>query len=73
MTFGKLNEQEFKNFIIKHPKRTFFQTIEWGRLKAHHGWQMELLGIKKENQVIGAAMLLSKQTALRKKIYYIPR
>ena len=73
MELIKLTEQEFKEFSSNHEQATFLQTINWGKLKEHNGWKYELLGFKKDNEIIAGMMLLSKQTPIKKKMFYAPR
>lgn len=72
MKFVELNENEFSKWASNHPLTTFFQTMEWGRLKAKNGWHIHLVGIKENNNIIAASMLLSK-SMLVGQMFYTPR
>ena len=73
MEFVVLKENEFKKFAYKHEQASFFQTINWGKLKSENGWGMELVGVKDNKKIIAATMILSKMTPIKKKMLYAPR
>ena len=73
MEFTELTIEEFKDFSINHPQASFYQTINWGELKRENGWIPHLVGIKKNNKVIAASLILSKQVKLGKNMFYAPR
>jgi len=68
-----LTEKEFENFATNHSQSTFLQSMSWAKLKSENGWSHELLGFKDKKKVIAATLLLSKQTPVRKKMFYAPR
>lgn len=72
MELIKLTEKEFKDFAYNHEQATFHQTIGWGKLKETNGWSYELIGVKEKNKVAAAALLLSKETPIKKKMFYAP-
>lgn len=72
MEFVKLTEKEFKQFAYTHEQATFHQTIGWGKLKQTNGWKYEFIGIKKGKKILAGAMLLSKKTPIKKKMFYAP-
>ena len=73
MEFVVLKENEFKKFAYNHEQASFFQTINWGKLKSENGWGMELVGVKDNKKIIAATMILSKMTPIKKKMLYAPR
>mgnify|MGYP003571294501 CR=1 FL=1 len=73
MEFTELTIEEFKDFSRNHTQASFYQTINWGDLKRENGWVPHLVGIKKDNEVIAASLLLSKEIKLGKKMFYAPR
>lgn len=74
MELIELTEEEFKSFADKHPQISFHQTNEWGHLKENNGWKMHLVGLKDENNnVLAGALLLSKNTPIKRKMFYSPR
>jgi len=74
MKLVELTEKEFKNFADKHTQVNFHQTKEWGKLKQENGWKMHLIGLKDDkNKIIAGALLLSKMTPIKKRMFYSPR
>lgn len=74
MELIELTEKEFKNFADKHPQINFHQTKEWGHLKEENGWKMHLIGLKDDkNKIVAGALLLSKMTPIKRKMFYSPR
>lgn len=73
MEFIELTEKEFKNFADKHPQISFHQTSQWGHLKEENGWKMHLVGLRDNNKIIASALLLSKITPIKKRMFYSPR
>ena len=72
-TFTLLTESEFENFALTHPYGSFHQTVNWGKLKKLNGWDYFFVGIKEENKVIAATLLLKKKLFLKFSILYAPR
>lgn len=67
-----LAEIEFNEFTKKNS--IFFQSSYWGNLKEANGWKQHLVGIKENNEIIAASLLLAKKIPLfNKYIFYAPR
>lgn len=73
MQFCELSEEEYIAFSSDHPYMSFNQDYRWGKLKSHTGWQYYLLGVKEDDKIIGATMLLSKPIFLNNQMMYAPR
>jgi len=73
MEFVELTEKEFKSFEISHVYGSFYQTINWGKLKEKNGWKYYLLGIKENKNVVAATLLLKKKVFKNISIMYAPR
>ena len=73
MNFTELTEEEFTSFAKNNEQASFYQTIEWGKLKEENGWNMHLVGIKENDNIIAASLILSKTTPIKKKMFYAPR
>ncbi len=73
MKLCELTEQEFRNFLDNHPLKTFLQTPEIAKLRTQFGWKTYYVGLKKEDQIVAATMMLSGGNFLGKKIFYAPR
>lgn len=70
----QLTEEEFNEFASSHPLSIFFQSSYWGKLKSITGWNSILVGMKKENKIVAAALILGKKIpAFNRYIYYSPR
>jgi len=74
MELVKLTEEEFENYAKNHPYVSFHQTKEWGHLKETNGWSMHLLGLKDNDKIVTASLLLSKKIPFfNKQMFYSPR
>lgn len=74
MKLVNLNKEEFKRFADNHDQITFHQTEEWANLKRHTGWKAYYVGLKENQKIIAAALLLAKEIpVIRKKMFYSPR
>ncbi len=73
LKFEVLLEDEFKQFAQNHEQSSFHQTINWGKVKSTTGWKSHLVGVKKDNKIIAASLLLSKKTPIKKNMFYAPR
>ena len=69
MNFVTLKENEFKKFAQTHPQASFYQTVNWGKLKMNNGWKMHLVGVKDNKKIIAASLLLSKSTPIKKNMF----
>lgn len=70
----KLNIEEFNEFIKNSLQGTFFQSSYWGELKSITEWENHIVGIKENNEIKGASLLLSKKIpVLNRYIFYAPR
>lgn len=73
MKFTKLTKEEFESFSLSHPCGTFHQMIGWGELKARYGWTYHVVGLKKEDEIVAAALLLEKHLFGPYCLLYSPR
>ena len=72
--FTELTRSEFNNFAITHKNSIFFQSSFWGDLKEGTGWKHFLVGLKEDDEIKAAAILLAKKTpVIGKYIFYSPR
>ena len=70
----ELTELEFNEFSKNHPNSIFFQSSYWGKLKAFTGWKYYLVGLKEEDNIKAASLLLAKKIPIiNKYIFYSPR
>lgn len=73
MEFFELTEKEYQEYWENHPLKTFLSSIEIGKLRQKRNWNVNYVGIKDNNILYGAAMLLSKKKHLNKYEFYSPR
>lgn len=73
MKFVELTEEEFQNFSENHPLTSFHQTVEWGKLKEKNGWKYYMVGVKENDNIIAASLLLEKKLFLKCNLVYAPR
>lgn len=73
MKFIELTKEEFTNFEQNHPAGNFYQTIGWGELKKRNGWNYYLVGLKEQDDILAAALLLEKKLPLGLSFIYSPR
>ena len=71
MKFTILTEEEFKMFTDKALQQSFFQTINMYHRYQNNGWETYLLGVKKDDKVIGAALTVSSYSKFGFKIFNI--
>lgn len=73
MKIEELESNEYEEYISKNKYTTFYQKEYWGKLKKDGGWNYKLVGMKKNNKIVGATLLLFKNLPLRLKLFYSPR
>lgn len=73
MKLYELTEQEFRNFLDDHPLKTFLQTPEVAHLREKNGWTIYYVGLKDNNQIVAATMMMSIRAFFGKKVFYAPR
>lgn len=73
MEFFELTEEEYENYWKTHPQKTFLSSVEIGKLRQKRNWNVCYVGIKENNILSGAAMLLSKKKKLNAYEFYCPR
>lgn len=73
MNFCKLTEQEYKLFLDNHPQKTFLHTPSIGKLRKKDGWNYEFVGVKENNNIVAATMLLSRNEFAGKKEFFAMR
>ena len=73
MTFTILKEKEFKKFLDNSNEKTFLQTPSIAHLREKEGWTPYYLGVKENNKIICATMIVSKKRHFGKYEFYAPR
>ena len=74
MKFIELDEKEFKKFADSSEQISFYQTSSWANLKRNTGWNKIYVGLKDNNKIVAAALILSKTLPIiKRKVFYSPR
>lgn len=73
MKFVELNEKEYQEFWENHPLKTFLSAIEIGKLRQKSNWDVYYVGVKKNKELIAAAMLVSHKRHFNSYEFYSPR
>ncbi|MDD3187382.1 MAG: peptidoglycan bridge formation glycyltransferase FemA/FemB family protein [Bacilli bacterium] len=68
-----LNEKEYENFVYNSDKAHFMQSKEWSLVQKEKKFSSHLVGIKKDNILIGTALLLEKKLLKHFSYIYCPR
>ncbi len=74
MDIRPLSIEEFNNFQKNHPLSSFYQTVNYGMLKAENGYDYEIIGlVDKDNKIHGASLILIKEIGIQLYYGYAPR
>lgn len=73
MEFTELTEEEYEKFWETHPLKTFLSAKEIGHLRKNNGWDLKYVGVKKDDSLMAATMLVSIKRKVGKKEFYSPR
>ena len=72
MKIEELESNEYEEYISKNKYTTFYQKEYWGKLKKDGGWNYKLVGMKKNNKIVGATLFIFKKLPQGLKIFYSP-
>lgn len=73
MQLYELSEPEFREFLNHHPLKTFLQTPEIAHLRKKNGWNIYYIGLKENNTIVAATMMMSSGNFFGKQVFYAPR
>lgn len=73
MRLEELKEEEYRDFLDHHPLKTFLSTPEIGSLRKQRGFEVCYVGLRDQDQLVAAAMLLSKEKFRGKREFYAIR
>ena len=73
MNFQEITEKEYRKYWEKHPLKTFLSAPEISELRKNQGWETTFVGVKEDNKLIAATMLLSHKRHFNKYEFYSPR
>ena len=73
MKFQEITEKEYRTFWETHPLKTFLSAPEISKLRDKQGWDTVYVGVKENDKIVAATMLLSHIRHFNKKEFYSPR
>lgn len=73
LEFVNLSKKEYQEFFAKNELSSFMQTIELGNLKEELGDTVHYVGVKDNNKVVAATLILEQKSFLNFKTFYAPR
>ena len=73
MQFLEITEKEYRKFWGNHPLKTFLSAPEIGELRKSNGWDVYFVGVKDDNDLVAAAMIVSHKRHFGKYEFYAPR
>ena len=73
MNFTELTEKEYRKYWENHPLKTFLSAVEIAKLRKKSNWNVNYVGVKKDNKIIAATMLLSHKRKFNTYEFYSPR
>ena len=73
MKFQEITKEEYKKFWENHPLKTFLSAPEISDLRSKQNWDTYYVGVKEDNKIIAATMLLSHKRHFNKYEFYSPR
>ena len=62
MQFVELSNEDFLNFSKHNPLVSYMQTLNFARLEKECGYSYEFVGLKDNDKIIGASLILTKTT-----------
>lgn len=74
MHIETLTIEEYNSYERNHPLTSFYQTINYGMLKAENNYDYELIGLKdNNNHILGSSLILIKEIGSQSYYGYAPR
>lgn len=71
MKFVMLTEEEFNNFSRNYKDKCYLQSTNVAELRKKQGWKIHYVGIKEDNNIVAASLLLSKKRHIKNEFYAI--
>ena len=72
MIFTEIAPAEFTKFAQKSPYKSFMQTEEIAKLREQNGWTVYYFGVKENDRLIAASLIVAKPTFLGKSTFIAP-
>ena len=73
MEFVELSEKEYRKYWETHPLKSFLSSPEIGKLRKKNGWNVVYLGLKENNNLVAATLLVSQKRHFNRLEFYAPR
>ena len=73
MEFVELSEKEYRKYWETHPLKFFLSSPEIGKLRKKNGWNVVYLGLKENNNLVAATLLVSQKRHFNRLEFYAPR
>lgn len=73
MKFQEISEKEYTDFWVIHPLKTFLSAPEISKLREKNNWMTYYVGIKENDVLVAATMLLAHKRKFNKYEFYSPR
>ena len=73
MKFVEITEEEYRKYWETHPLKTFLSAPEISKLREPLDWKTNYVGVKEDDKLIAASMLLSHKRHFNKWEFYSPR
>ena len=69
MKFEEISEKEFEEFARNHENKCYLQSTNVGELRKRSGWDVYYVGLKENNTLVAATLLLAKKRYIKKEFY----
>ena len=73
MEFVILTESEYRKFYQNSEQSSFMQSVELSHLKKEYGNIIHFVGIRRDEKIVAASLLLESKTILGRSMFYAPR
>lgn len=73
MEFREIDEEEFLQFLNKHPLKNFLQSPNMAKIREKSGQDIYYVGVFKDSVLVAATFMAAKSTHFGRKDFYAPR
>ena len=73
MEFVELSEKEYRKYWENHLLKSFLSSPEIGKPRKKNGWNVVYLGLKDNDNLVAATLLVSKKRHFNRLEFYAPR
>ena len=71
MVFEEIKEKEFEKFARNYEYKCYLQSANVAELRKRSGWDAYFLGVKENNKLVAATLLIAKKRYFKKEFYAI--